>query len=351
MGVCIAVAMLAGSCQKAPSPDTRTRMETGEQRALLPPTRPPGLTIFYGSELFGSLNGCGCMGNPLLGGLPFRFGYTEAYRAEHPADAVLQLDIGASMADVLDAEGDEIPDQVERNEWVASAMQQLGYDAVNVTHFDLDYLYRHWQVDSYAADAAGTPILRRFVSANVEPVSNRSLAPEPFVVRTVRTAEGRDIRIALLGVTEPSPVPHDEQRGYRVTDPHTALRRVLPEARKTSDVVIVMAYISSTSVDRILSGLESDVDILIVAHSLGTEIPARIDQSPRVVYSWYKTQMLGELHLVFGENKISSATNRYIKLDTPIPRDPLAERIVVSADDAISRVKAERYKSEGVNVQ
>ena len=52
---------------------------------------------------------------------------------------------------------------------------------------------------------------------------------------------------------------------------------------------------------------------------------------------------------VFDGKRIARATNRYVTLDAPLPRDPLAAAMAVDAKRAITQAQTERFQSSNTS--
>jgi 2',3'-cyclic-nucleotide 2'-phosphodiesterase (5'-nucleotidase family) len=319
----------------------------GAAAALLPDDDGAQLAIFYGSELLGSLDGCGCMGNPRLGGLPYRFAFTEGFRAARPEIGTLQVDAGASMASVTNVEGREVADFVARDEGVVTALDRLGFDAVNVTPRDISFLSRYFREDAWERAVGQRPALARFVSANLEPTRGGLVAPPPYVVRTVSAPRvaGGSVRVAIAGVTQPE-AKNEPLEGFRVTPPLDALARALPRARELSDFVVVLAYMPARQAADLAASLGPLADLVVVANSLSGDAAPVLDRAPRVVYSWYKTQNLGVVRMTLDGTAVRSAAASYVKLDDPLPRDPLAEELAAAAEATVRSAKERRFAEQ-----
>jgi 2',3'-cyclic-nucleotide 2'-phosphodiesterase (5'-nucleotidase family) len=336
----VALALVAGcggGAGEAP------RALEGAAAGLVPPDEGAQLVLFVGSELFGSIDGCGCMGNPQLGGLPYRAAFVEGLRAAWPGVATLELDAGSSMAAIKNPSGKVVPDFEVQNEWVVTAFDRLGFDAANLTDHDAPFLARYLARDAAERAAAERPVLARFVSANLEPARPDLVAPPPYVVRTVagERLPGGSLRVAVAGATRRNPALEAEA-GFRTTDAAAALERALPRARAESDLVVVLAHMPASEGEALAARLGPLADVVVVASSLSGDRAPSLDGPVRVVYSWYKTQQLGVLALHLDGTRIRSAAWTYVKLDDPLPRAPRADETVVEAKEAVRRVRDAR---------
>lgn len=321
---------------------------------LLGPDDGSSFVIFYGSEIMGSLEGCGCMGNPKLGGLPYRNAFTRAFGTSYPSVASISVDVGFTSS-LITSHIRPVPGDVEAAiDTTYAALADSGFTAINLTANDIPVARKYLARDGSPPGVAGL-----LVSANLEPVSPELTAPQPYVTRRVEASGSRAaFDIAFVGVTE-FPGRMDPSSGYRVTDPVVALEREIGRARSQAAIVVVLMYMPASAADGVIDRLGTKPDIAIVASSfgagsadgsvMGSGLEARLDGPVRVVYSWYKTQKLGVLRVKLGDGgRIESATNSYVKLDAPIVPDADAERMVVRQKEAVRKAKEERYRAEGV---
>lgn len=344
LGLAVAVALTLTACNRSSGLEAPAVVLDAETAALLPEDDGSQIVVTYGSELLGSLDGCGCMGNPRVGGLPYRVGLTEGFRQARSGVGVVQLDAGFSMASITNASGKEVSDFVIQDEWIVTSLDRLDFDAANLTEHDLPFLARYLDASAYEAAVAKQPVLGRFVSANLEPARAGLVAPPAYVVRTVQSSRlaAGTIRMAVVGVTQPNP-ELESRYGFRTTDPKTAAAQAIARAKAESDVVVVLAYMPARQGAALATALGSAADVVIVANSLSGDAAPSLESAPRVTYSWYKTQKLGLLQLRFEGSTLVSATNTYIKLDDPLPRDPIVEDLAEKAKQALRQSKEQRF--------
>mgnify|MGYP000870983600 CR=1 FL=1 len=302
--------------------------------------------IFYGAELMGSIDDCGCPGHP-QGGLPWRLGYTEGFRAAYPDSGYLQVDAGHSMSNGLNMQGKLHPDQYVKDEWVLKALDKFNFDAVNISHNDIYYLADFLKSrETWDQAVAKYPVLARFVSANLVPDLPASglVAPPPYVVRTMagKRLSGGALRVAFIGLTENNPqLPM--QTGFRVVPVETALDKVLPSARSESDMVCVLFYGAPDAADALAKRYAGKVDLYIVAHPRAREKDPVLGGPYNIVFCKYQTRQLGEVRMQFDGTTLTSLTNRYVTLDEQLPKDPEAEKMAAEAKDSVRTAQEERF--------
>jgi hypothetical protein len=327
----------AAACGGGPSLSPEARRLFGEDDGF-------DLVVFYGAELMGSVDGCGCFGNAKAGGPPYRFGYEGAFRSLYPDAAVLSVDAGEWSTAVRDKSGALVEDLVVQNEWVVKVLDRFALDAANVSARDADFFASRYLSGAWDAAVAERPAVARFVSANLRPARQDVRPFPPYVVREVIAPRlpGGKRRVAIVGITEDAPPAR--QAGFTVVDPRAALAEVLPEARGESDLVVVLAYLSPDRAAALAHDLGNLVDLFVVANPTARERDPEIASAPRIVYARYRTQRLGELRLDLGDGGIEKATNRFVPLDDPVPRDREAERLAAEAHDAVSRARTKRFE-------
>lgn len=301
--------------------------------------------IFYGAELMGSIDDCGCPGHP-QGGLPWRLGYTEGFRAAYPDVGYLQVDAGHSMANIIDVNGKLYPDQNEKCEWVLKAFDRFNFDAVNISHNDLYYLAQFLKPGVWDESVKKYPVLARFVSANLEPVNGNTgqVAPPPYVVRTMTGGRipGGSIKVAFIGLTENnSNLPI--QLGYNVLAPEAALDKVLPKAQSESDVVVVLYFAPPDAARALAQRYGDKVNAFIVAGPRARDTEPVFNPQMNMTFTRYQTRQLGELRMRFDGTNIASISNRYITLDDQLPKDPIAEEMAADAKEGIRKAQEERF--------
>ncbi len=340
----LAFVFALSGCNQSPAPPAGTGLPT-EAEALIPADDGSQLAILYGSELLGSVDGCGCMGDPTLGGTPYRASFTSGLRTARTGLGVLQVDAGASMKDVANSAGREVEDFAIEDDATLRALDMLGIDAANLTTHELPFVARFLREDRWAAAVIDRPALGRFVSANVRAVRQGAVSPPPYLVREIEGTrlEGGVVRIAVAGVTAPDP-KLDPALGFEITDPATALSDALPAARNASDLVVVLAYMPVREAADLVAKLGDLVDVVVVASSLSGDAEPVLDRRPIVVYSWYKTQKLGVLGLRLNGRTIASARVDYVALAAPLPREERLDLLAAETKRSVRDAKERRFK-------
>jgi len=294
--------------------------------------------IFFGGDILGSLEVCGCPKNP-LGGAARRQGYIRLFAERYPDVPFLHVDTGSFFSDRADpTTGDLAEDVIVGNEWVIRAYEQMKLDAVNLSYHDLPQLARCFRSEEFRRHVAETPVVRRFLSANVRPREASHASPQPYLLRELsgERLKGRPLRIGFIGVTEAG---NYRGREFVVSDPLVAVRSLLPRVRAHADVVVVLAYLSPEMIETLAREV-SDVDVILADVGRPLWLQPKAVGRTYVAYSIYQTKFLGELRLYRDEREGRwRVLARYVELDGLIPDDPATEALRAEARRELAAVQ------------
>jgi hypothetical protein len=327
----------------------RVSFDTPETKELLGKDDGFHGAIFYGGEMQGSIDDCGCPSHP-EGGMPWRMGYTEGFRSAYPEVGYLQVDAGTSMSTIVDAKGQLFPDSVVKSDWVLKAFDKFNFDAANISYDDIYYLSRYLKKGEWEKAVAEHPMLARFVSANIEPTKPDQVAPPPYIVRAITGSRipGGNLRVAFIGLTDEN-VRTSMNTGFQIVAPEKGLAKVIDKARSESDMVVVLAFMNPDMLKAMAPKFEGKVDAYIVAHSRAHTMAPELDGPARYLYSRYQTKQLGVLRLYLDDKKLDRVTNDYVVLDAKLPKDPEAQQMAADSKDAIKKAQEERFNAAMIN--
>lgn len=313
------------------------------------------IAIAYGADMQGSLETCGWKLHP-QGGLARRAKYVEAFKEKYKDTIpLLHVDIGHLFSEDLAANKPETlrDDVLVMNQWILKAFSQFKLDAVNFGFRDLLYGKVVLEKGKYDAQVKETPMLGEMISANIIPAVdlNRNVALKPYVIREVtgkRFGSKTSLKVGFIGVSEPWP---GGNTGFVINDPVEKVKAILPEVRSKSDLVVVLAY-CSLGVSREIIKQNPDIDVLIAGNAVPLPPPAQREGKTIFVYSVQQTKSLGELRLYLDSDcKVKDYLNRYILLDTAIPDQAEAAKVVANAKAEIDVVKAKIAASEQAELE
>lgn len=276
-----------------------------------------------------------------MGGLARRVSYMKSleYRSNGEAETLF-LDAGNVFSDEKYSDG-QLPSWVlAKNRWVLKSTSQFQHDAANVTHYDLPYLAELLKKDGYEQRVNEFPFIASLVSANIHSANGSLQNPQPYVVREVllkRGSPGRTLRIGIVGFSELKPIgARDfvaEHAGFKIEDPFEAAKRVLPEVREKSDLVIALAYMPQEQAQR-LATENPEINTVIAGRQINATNELQRFNQATVAYAFNQTKYLGELRLYFkSDGSVENQVNRYVALDDAIPDEPMAAEMVVAAHD------------------
>jgi Cytochrome c554 and c-prime len=188
---------------------------------------PRELSLYFTCDVDGRLVPCGCFTGQ-YGGLTR---LKTALDREAPPDAIL-VDVGDAIA------GNEDFHFLEY-QYLLKAFAALKYEAVNVGQREARLPAKRLRE---LRKTSPVPIL----SANLLDKASRRPLFEPF--RLVRRG---DVTIALIGLVDPNGLGDDLDPALEVAGMESTLARVLPEARRQSDFIILLAFTDEASLARL----------------------------------------------------------------------------------------------------
>ena len=246
-----------------------------------------------------------------MGGVARRATMIKRIRAE--ADTVfLLLDAGNTLFDqplALQSEG----------RVVVEAMNAMGYDAMAVGMLDLA---KGVEVLRQRAAEARFPIL----SANLVSKTDGKPILAPYVV-----IRRHGLRYGILGVTDPDAANAPGVRQVAdVLDPVETVRKLLPELRSQSDVVIVLSRLGLGE-DRMLARAVPGIDIIVggKTHDL-LPVPEVVGKAI-ITQMGYDGKWLGRLDTYLdAESHLSKPGVEIIGLAPDVPDDPELAALVAS---------------------
>lgn len=248
------------------------------------------------------------------------------------------------MSDERSVHGKIRPDTAVKDDWVLKAYNQIGVDVANVSSHDLRYLSTVFEKAEFARRVAAEPLLNRLVSANILSDAAGFGAPRPFIVREfpARQPGAKPVRVAFIGLTETTPAPPP---GFKFADPAEVARRIVPEAKKQANLVVVLAKVTSEQEIARIAREAPGIDVIIDGNSQGLEEsftpPVYVGQT-LVVFTPFETRLLGELRFYRNAQGKFTTKQRFIVLDeNMIPEDPAAKQLV----DAATRAEVDARKN------
>lgn len=187
----------------------------------------------------------------------------------------------------------------------------------------------------------GQDVFRRLADAAVFPFLSANVAsqPEPLPVRPwVMIERPGAPRIAVLGLTTPELTIATHPRhivGISVEDPVAVARRLLPELRRSADLVVVLSHLGIRD-DRRLAAALPQIDLIVGGHNHHRYEQPQYEGRVPIVQAGERGGWLGRLDLVCHDGGLQAGDYRLIVIDATSPEDPeiAAEvaRIVAEAE-------------------
>lgn len=293
------------------------------------------LGLVYNGFRRSQVDPCGCVSHQ-LGGLAKEA--TLVKRLEELKIPILELDAGGFVRDM--------PDQkmITQSEYLLKGLGKLGYDAVNVGFTDLAIAPDELKKVAKEANVD-------LVSANIQDASG-NLVFSPYVVKTVKLHDGKDMRVGIIGVTrprvelqgeaanQPSQVTSTSGSGSSVTltitNPTEAAAKYLDEIKDKADFVVVMDYDRRSNAEVILKGIADKqiADVLIMGENAQIQGNVQTSSGTQVVSGGYEGRQMGTLYVELKDNNVQNTWNRHIEVVQTIPSDPEIEKLVEETHDA-----------------
>jgi 2',3'-cyclic-nucleotide 2'-phosphodiesterase (5'-nucleotidase family) len=189
-----------------------------------------------------------------MGGMAKRATVLAAMKLEAPNAIV--VDSGALLYESIRLNSPFEPVHRMKARFIVDEVKKMGIDAANVSSMDLAD-----SADSLLAYGnAGLP----WLSVNIVWKKSGTLLFQPDTVKTVG-----DIRVGVFGFMDENSlgVPFfDESSALSVNNPTEAVRAEVQKLKKTSDLIIALAYMDLDRVEKLTADVPG-IDVVIVSHT------------------------------------------------------------------------------------
>jgi 2',3'-cyclic-nucleotide 2'-phosphodiesterase (5'-nucleotidase family) len=314
---------------KPPAPGEATKSLEVPAGSVIVPGKTPDLSILYTGDVIGFVKDCGCKMNP-AGGLSRRAWLLKQIDATFPAVPKLLVDSG-NFSDNPSEEGDI------RTKGLLEGMAKLGYQVANIGERDLSLGY-----DDFVKRTAGSPI--RFVSANVVRQDTQAPAFAPFAVVELKRSGKKPLKVAVTGVVRYSPVwlkAGPESTNLAIARPSDRLREVLPEMKKSADVVVLLAAMSKGDAAQLATDVPG-VDFVLGSYGGAYNYNEEIVAGARILYSGNQGKRIGETRVYFdGAGKVATTTSYMHFLTARYGDDPTMAAFVDQVSAQVNKAKGE----------
>lgn len=256
---------------------------------------PDVFSVFYTCDTRGHIEPCGCASG-MAGGISRRQTYLAQARIR---DSIL--------VDAGDVTAGPRPWEVLELEYILKGYEKMGYHAVNIGHNEISMSFEALKKIKEQYD--------RFVSANVYGPDGE-LVFEPYLV--ARLANG--YRCGIIGVADDDILPDDIGEGIEVIPPADALTKFLPELKKKSDFIIVLAFADKAGMQAIAQQF-FEIDVIIGGNVQQVSGEPIVENKSVIVFNTDKGKNVGRLDIHRDSQKDWRYDNDFVKLEETMERD------------------------------
>ena len=245
-----------------------------------------------------------------------------------------------------------------KSHFVADMMSVLGYDAIGIGEMDLNF-----GLGALAKDTRKyhLPVVCANLIARVDSVKVREKGPEydaadklgtAFAPYRIVTKNG--IRFGFIGVMSAS----TKQRGggvssvdaltYTLGETEPAIKAVLPDVRRQSDVVVLLAHMDQVEAQHLAEALP-DIDLMVLGHDPGNRPMGEpiVVGKMRILRATAQGQNLGQLDMKLDkEHHIAEWSNRILPMSAAYPDDADMAKRLDKFDEENRKVQKELYAKE-----
>lgn len=264
---------------------------------------PEKLTILYTCDTRGHIEPCSCSEGE-AGGMDRR--QTHLVKLEtgpNPLTHRLLVDAGNVTAGPREWE-------ILEARYILQAYEMMGYDAVNLGATEV----------SLSADKLRELVghFGGFVSTNVVDKSGQPLCPPSRIVTLPDTG---GYTIGILGIVDDTVPPQDLGEGVRILPPEDILPRHLPDLRKKSDLVVLLAFASEERM-KALAERFYEIDVIVGGDVLQPSGTPDLANRSTIVYITDKGKGVGRLDLAPGPQGLQLLANDIKVLVEETPPNP-----------------------------
>jgi|GEM_PF-1155534 len=276
----------------------------------------PHLIIVYSSSVRGSLRPCGC--KIPAGGIARRSTYIKKVQREYQGTPILILD-GGNFTTAYTREG-EI-----KSLYLTRAMSLMGYTAANIGQREFHLGNPFWKK---LRKEARFPL----ISANIE-----EKGKYPFRRFLIKRFPKEGISVGITGILPPVRRLYPGDETSRTTNPEKALKELIPELRKSCDIVILLSAMKMTDSERLAREVPG-IDIIVGSYSFNLTKEPKTVNNTYILYGGSGGKNLGLIFLYLNEKrKIRLLRHKLVLLDPKIKDDPMMLKLIKQAEEEINR--------------
>jgi len=234
------------------------------------------ITIHFTCDTSGRLEPCGCFSGQ-HGGLTRLKTWLDG---QSSPGAVVKLDVGGAIAGGNDYD-------IIQYRYLARAYHTMGFSALNMGASEAEL-----PAETLKSLASASPV--PLISASIVNRSDRQNVLEPF-----RIIEVGKKRIGILGVVSPHSVTTPGE-GFAVLGLNEAIDRYLPELRKTTDGLILLAFANENEL-RQLARDYFEFSVILGGDVQGPTQEIIRENDSLVLFTTNEARTVGTLHAKFSK--------------------------------------------------
>jgi hypothetical protein len=234
-------------------------------------------------------------------------------------DDVLNEGVQTLLVDAGDLFGKRRPEEKEQTRFLCEQTASLGWDAIGLGEFDLNY---------------GLDFLRNmiseydlpFTSANVRNGSTDELILPPYLI-----IERGGVKVGIISVLDPeltivSMSPHDPE--FKVDDPRATLRTLIPQVRREAPTILLLSHLNDKKTEEMLKEVPG-IDIAVVGHTVRKFDNERVVGDTVFLSAVHEGRTLGRCDVgIAADGIIQNFSVKVTSLDEKIADDPVVKEQV-----------------------
>jgi 2',3'-cyclic-nucleotide 2'-phosphodiesterase (5'-nucleotidase family) len=190
-----------------------------------------------------------------------------------------------------------------------------------------------------------------FISANIRLKSSQIPGLEPYLTRTIALpglAKSKTIRVTFIGLADNEKYQYPPDM-FEVSDPLVAAKKIVPEVKAKSDLVVVLADLPRAKAVN-LAVQNNDIDLIITGYKYPYMGPPEKINNATIVTPAFQGRYLGELRVYTdARGEVERYQARSVMLDSGIPDEPEAASLMVRARAEISALQKRQAAAQPVS--
>ncbi|MDF1665133.1 MAG: DUF1573 domain-containing protein [Planctomycetota bacterium] len=286
------------------------------------------LQLIYNSDEAGAIEPCGCGGKEQLGGLPRLASALKSLRQKNNLPPPMRLTLSAG-----DIAGG--PQELDKRR-AKAAFQSLGhleYQAFVPGELDLDLGLKTLQ--KLAEQAKMT-----LVCANMTVDPKLHKAPLPYMIQSFK----RGLKVAVVGLINRDLITRKEA-GVHFLDPKESLKKVMPELKAKSDVIVILAHMGQRFAVQLCAEVPG-ADVVIVGHATEVMTQARVIEGTHFVANPDQGKRLSTLDLVIKNKNVIGHHGATHPLDQSHTNDPKIDAFLIEYRKGLRNLPPKAVKAD-----